>query len=336
MNIRNLTIGLLAAAAMTSCDGFIYEDQGDCAPRYKVRFSYNRNIKSSEAFASEVHAVTLYLVDEQTGKVVWSKQDDGDHVRSSSYLMDVPAEPGRYHLVAWCGKGVGPDFEVDDTDDAEGLNCHLVHNTYRGSDGDKHVDRPLGGLYHGRTMSQDFPDDEGDHVYDVDLTKNTNEVNLVLQHISGQPVNKNDYRFYITAANHHLDWTNGLSKPDGETITYHAHTVSSGTAGIETPDHTATAVSACVAEFTISRLVKDEECWVCVENVETGKLVCRVPLVQYALLTKGSAGRYFEDQDYLDRQDKYDMVFFLDEGYRWMDAYIYINAWQLVLKGVDL
>ena len=41
-------------------------------------------------------------------------------------------------------------------------------------------------------------------------------------------------------------------------------------------------------------------------------------------------------QEYLDRQDVYDMVFFLDEGDRWLDAYIYINSWKVVLQNSEL
>ena len=35
-------------------------------------------------------------------------------------------------------------------------------------------------------------------------------------------------------------------------------------------------------------------------------------------------------------QDVYDMVFFLDEGDRWLDTYIYINSWKVVLQNSDL
>lgn len=342
--IQSLLFGVLAAIALTSCDGFIYEDEGDCDPYYKVRFRFERNLKFTDAFAAEVNAVTLYVVDDATGKIVWSKREDGDAVRTTDYLMDVPVEPGRYHLVAWCGEGVGPDFHVADAERPEELVCHLIHDDYsRADDGSWHTSRELGRLYHGRLMSQDFPEEEGTHIYTVDLTKDTNEVNIVLQQLSGGPVDKNKFSFYITDANHVLDWTNEISSPAEEVITYHAHHVSGGTAGIvvppSLPDETVvvtTPLSACVAELSVSRLVKGQACYINVVNNESGGLVFRVPLIDYALLVKGSAGRNISDQEYLDRQDKYDMVFFLDEGYRWMDAYICINSWVISKQTSDL
>ena len=324
--------GLLAAVAFTSCDGFIYEEQGDCDPYYKVRFRFDRNLDKVDAFHVQVGAVTLYLVDEATGRIVWSKHESGEAVRTEGYLMDVPVDPGRYHLVAWCGEGVGDDFVVAETDRHEGLVCSLVHDSFsRGAAGDYHVTRHLKGLYHGTTLSQEFPDAEGTHIFDVNLTKDTNQVNVVLQQLSGGPVDKNKFAFYIIDGNHVLDHTNAVAVPECESIKYHAHTISGCTAGIDIPDQQVTPLSACVAELSVSRLMKDreKECFLCVENTETGELVFKVPLIQYALLVKGEYGR-MDDQEYLDRQDKYDMVFFLDEGYRWMNAYIYINSWYRV------
>ena len=71
-------------------------------------------------------------------------------------------------------------------------------------------------------------------------------------------------------------------------------------------------------------------------NKETGKPVFSIPLIDYALLVKGFYNRDMDDQEYLDRQDVYDMVFFLDEGDRWLNAYIYINSWKVMLQNSEL
>lgn len=330
---------LLVAVAFASCDGFIYEEQGDCNPYYKVRFHFDRNLKFTDAFHVEVGAVTLYVIDEATGDIVWSKHESGAAVHAQSYLMDVPVKPGRYNLVAWCGEGVGEDFVVAETNREEGLTCSLVHNSFARSGGDFYeVSRQLKGLYHGRALAQEFTEEEGTHIYDVYLTKDINEVNVVLQQYSGKPVDKDKFEFYITDANQILDYTNAIAVPEGDSIIYKAYNVSSGTAGIQVPDENTvvTAVSACVAELTVSRLVKGQNCYVCIRNTENGKLVARIPLIDYALLVKGSVGRELEDQDYLDYQDKYDLIFFLDENNEWLNAYIYINSWKIILQNTNI
>ena len=61
-----------------------------------------------------------------------------------------------------------------------------------------------------------------------------------------------------------------------------------------------------------------------------------VPLIDYALLIKGHYNEGISDQEYLDRQDEYNMVFFLDKNENWVNTYIYINSWKVVLQNTDL
>ena len=96
-----------------------------------------------------------------------------------------------------------------------------------------------------------------------------------------------------------------------------------------------TTVSACVAEHTVSRLVKGNDMRLRIHN-KKDECIVDIPLIDYALMVKGNHNRNMTDQEYLDRQDKYDLVFFLDEHDRWMNAFIYINSWKVVLQSTDL
>ena len=136
-----------------------------------------------------------------------------------------------------------------------------------------------------------------------------------------------------------MDWDNSLL-PD-EPITYYAWHTDSGEAGIESSIlnqgiSTRSVFSAAIAELTVARLVKGQNSRLAVSNNETGEVVFSIPLIDYALLVKGFYNRDMDDQEYLDREDTYDMVFFLDEGDRWVDTHIYINSWKVVLQDTDL
>lgn len=346
---RKLAMALMALAAVTlsSCDSLIYDYEGDCDPHYKVRFRFDWNLHFADAFPHEVNAVTLYIVDPESGNIVWQKSESGADLKEEGYLMDVDdLAPGTYNLLAWCGEGVGPHFDVPEATHHTGLTCTMQRNHETGHDGGT-VRTDIKRLYHGRLDAQVFTEDEGTHIYTVPLIKNTNEVNVVLQHLSGEPVDKDDYTFTITAANGSMDWDNHLL--DDETITYYAHTTAGGTAGViwpQGPDDPSvetmgsraplTQMSACVASHTINRLTTGQrkDVLVTVYN-KKGEKILSIPLIDYALLVKGSYAA-MDDQEYLDRQDKYDLVFFLDQGDRWMNAYIYINSWKLVLQDTDL
>lgn len=346
--VRRLAMAVMTvlAVGLTACDSFIYDYEGDCDPHYKVRFRFDWNLHYADAFPREVNAVTLYIVDPATGNIVWQKSESGDALKADGYLMDVEGlAPGTYNLMAWCGEGVGPHFTVPAGNRHTDLTCTLIRAHEDGHPGGV-IRNDIKRLYHGRVDDQVFTEDEGTHIYTVPLIKNTNEVNVVLQHLSGEPVDKDDFTFTITAANGSMDWDNTLR--EDETITYYAHKTLSGTAGIvwpQGPDDESverksraplTQMSACVASHTISRLTKEQQkdVLVTVYN-KKGEKVLSIPLIDYALLVKGSYAD-MDDQEYLDRQDKYDLVFFLDEGDRWMNAYIYINSWKLVLQDIEL
>jgi hypothetical protein len=67
-------------------------------------------------------------------------------------------------------------------------------------------------------------------------------------------------------------------------------------------------------------------------NVEEDKKVLSIPIADYALLVKGNYNASMSNQEYLDRQDEYNMTFFLDDDGNWMSASIIINSWRVVIN----
>lgn len=311
---------------MTACDG-IYEDEGDCSVHYHVKFRYDMNMKFADAFAHEVNSVTLYVLDEQNN-VVWQGSEQGETLAQEGYAMEVDVAPGSYSLLAWCGLAGGNSFAVPVSSRKEDLICSLKRE--HKLDGTAYVKEDLNKLYHGYLEKQTFSSEEGTHTFVVPLVKNTNNIRVVLQHLSGEPVDKDKFTFSITDENGVMNWDNKLLSD--EPVTYYAWHTDSGTAGIDDVDsRTVSSFSAAIAELTTARLVKEKAPRLKVTN-DKGETVFSIPLIDYALLVKGEYNRRMDDQEYLDRQDEYNMVFFLDEGDRWMDAYIYINSWKVVLQ----
>lgn len=337
---------VLVAVTLASCDSVIYDEEGDCDPRYKVRFVYDRNLKYTDAFASEVDEVTLYIVDTD-GNIVWQRHEADDELKSGNYLMDVDGiAPGTYSLVAWCGSGHMTDFTTPhDASHYTHLQSTLGGRTPHDNGWDfagSAVRDEFRDLYHGKLMDVAFPETEGDHVFEISLTKNTNDVHVVLQHLSGEPVDGTQFLFTIAEENGHLDWDNTVL-PD-ETLTYYAHNVTDGYAGVEVPDYAGdgqgnesraqTSVSCAVADFRISRITPDKRCFVRIYRRNDHSLVASIPLADYAVITKGKH-RQLSDADYLDYRDDYSLVLFLDENGRWITSQIYINSWHVVLQDVE-
>ena len=338
--IRKTSGKLLAAIACTSmlyaCDGLIYDGEGDCSVNYRVKFRYDYNMKFADAFAHEVNVVTLYLLDTD-GKVVWQRTEQGEALAADGYVMTVDVEPGEYDLFVWCGTTDKGSFLIPETTVGKELTCTL--NRQHDTGNKAFVTEDLDRLFYGWLPEQTFGKTEGTYTYTVPLVKNTNNVRVVLQHLSGEAVDKDKFVFTITDTNGSMDWDNTLL-PD-EPVTFYAWHTDAGEVGMDTRSEevqpvSRAAFSAAIAELTVPRLVKEQKTRLAVTNKETGKTVFSIPLIDYALLVKGFYNRDMGDQEYLDRQDVYDMVFFLDEGDRWFDAYIYINSWKVVLHNSEL
>ncbi len=340
-----LSVSVAAGMALTGCDSLIYDYEGDCD--IKVRFVFDRHLHQSDAFAYEVNAVTLYVIDDATGQVVWEKSESGEALKSGHYRMSVPDDlpDGSYSMIAWCGEGVGEHFTVADHTLYSDLRCHLERDREE-ADGRAFVDADIKRLYHGRLDNVEIIKDTDSREYTIYLTKDTNDINIILQHLSGEPVDPDDFTFSITDTNGHLEWDNSLL--DDEMMEYRPHHLSVGTATMNPPfgapeqlkalmpaSRTQTTQSICLAEHTVGRMVKGQDMLVNIVNAE-GDTTVRIPMIDYALLTKGSHYADMDDQEYLDRQDKYDLTFFLDESDRWVAVEIKVLSWSVVRWNTDL
>ncbi len=348
-------VSVLCCVALSSCNDLIYDDESDdCSlmdttgtVSYKVRFTYYYNMKYADAFAHEVSSVTLYVLDTDNN-VVWQKTEEGEALAEEGYAMDVDIAPGTYNLLVWAGTKDYGSFYIPESTLATDLTCTL--NRSYDAAGQAYVDTDLDRLFHGWLADAEFPDEEGEHVITVDLVKDTNIFRVVLQHTSGSAVDVNKFTFTITDDNGSMDWDNSML--DDETVTYYAWHTDQGEAEIylgdeadddtgdeadgETGDETRATYSAAVAELTTARLVVGHNPRLTVTNNETGSVVFSIPLIDYALLVKGFYNQDMDDQEYLDRQDEYDMVFFLDSSEQWEDTHIYINSWHVVLQNKTL
>lgn len=345
----------LAAAlccAFMACDGVIYDDEGDCSVTYRVEFRYVKNMKWADAFAHEVKSVHLYAFDTE-GLLVWQRSEKGGALAQEGYAMTLDLPAGDYRLLAWCGlENDGrraesfsvPEAEVGRTH-IEELQCRLNRTSAAGA---ASCSEELYPLYHGLLdVTLPASDDKADYLYTMELTKDTNHVRIILQHLSGEAVNVDDFTFRIEDANGLMNYDNALL-PD-EKIIYQAYHTGSGTASMgfddynepgKSPKNTSgrkaaaagiTSVSVAIADLSIARLMEDRDAILVIETAG-GENVARIPLTDYALLLGTDQT---DGQDFLDRQDEWALTFFLDSRDRWIETSIIINSWKLVLDKVD-
>lgn len=348
---RLMIAAVMAFGLFTSCDSIIYDYESDCDVTILAKFRYDLNMKWADAFPSEVTSVHLYAFDKDN-RLVWHRSESGEALQSDDYAMKLDLPAGDYHLLAWCGlDSPGSDtrhFTVPEvtvgTTTPEELTCRM-ERAY--DEAGAYSDCRLLPLFHGvKDISIPATDNGGTYSYTVPLTKNTNHVRVILQHLNGNPVDADLFTFDIVEENGFMAHDNTLLTD--EKITYRPYHTGSGTANLGIDDYpqpgeraagsraTIESVSVAIADLSIARLVEGRKTYLTIRTAdEDRRLVARIPLTDYALLLKDGYEREMTDQEYLDREDEYNLTLFLDEDDYWLSTSIIINSWKLVFNDMD-
>lgn len=333
--------------ALMSCHNPVYDYEGDCEPHYYVKFVYDMNMQWADAFSSQVNSVELYVFDPQTGEIVKRFEEFDTSVLSSpGYLMPLDLEPGNYQFVAWCGLENNMEnlFSLPSTRTrVEEVHCRM-HRDYDDK-GNAFQDKQLHHLFYG-SLDATLPDEEGTYVYQVDLIKNTNNISISLQHVSGQPLTADMFNVEMTEGNGHLKHDNSLM--DDEDISYRPWHLRDGAMDIggmkaENDDET---LNFFMAELSTCRLMKDRDPRINITDSSTGELIYSIPIVKWATTFRSQQFAdvnneihvVYDDQEYLDRENQYNIMLYLDnkEDGGWLTATIYINSWRVVTSQYEV
>ena len=358
--IRRLfgSLGLLSAAAaamlMSSCES-IYDNEGDCTTTYEIAITHKMNLLGADAFDARVNSVWLYVFDRSTGTCVLTKRASGSELtadrQTGTYTMRLTSDeiaPGRYDLIAWGGLEGNGTYRLDCGDGRPATKSDLICRlTAAGSDGV--CASQLGDLFHGKAENVEFPAVYGEQriTANIDLTKNTNTVRVVLQHYNGRPLKGADFHFTVADNNGVMNHDNGLLA--GDVITYREWSKNEGL--VERPDAVAAradegiaSISSVVAEFSLGRLVTQGHNPYLRIDVEgkvdsSGKSVpvVNMPLYDLLLIAKGENNRNMDNQEFLDRQDDYNLFFYLDDAYGWYTQMgVWVNSWHVIFQDKEL
>jgi hypothetical protein len=342
---RRIAAGLLCllALAWSGC-GWVPDHLDACAPKYLVQFVADKNLNFADAFEQEVEDVTVYVYDEEDRLILTQTASGADlkPTNGSKYAMNLSdLAPGKYHIVAWGNLLENEQFTIPSLElrsELTDMICTLTR-TSRADAPDLVTDR-LTPLFHGTTDIEIAPDViDGVYRFTVNLTKDTNEITVVLQQLDSTPMNVEDFDFAITANNGRLNHDNTLRYDEAPFI-YTAYQLEAGTAGVlsaPTPRSEETAgYATLVAHLSTSRLVLTDRAeavapTLTITNSKTGNTILSVPLIDYVLMVRSHYTRVTSSQDYLDRQSDYSMTFFILNG-QWMNSYILINDWTVRLQ----
>lgn len=319
-----------AAIGLDSCS-VINDDLDPCPEGVVLRFVYDYNMEFANAFPSQVDCLTV-LVYDQSGKYVRTITETTSVLADESWRMTIDLPAGKtYRFVAYGGL------------ECEKSSFHFVSQPDAGSsysslevemnadciDADPGVD--LHALFYGN-LELAVP--AGATTYTegtVKMLRDTNSIRILLQNVDYSPVNPDDFNFEITADNTLMGCDNDIiPTPDG--ITYSPWSVGQNSVGT---DENNDKVVLAYAEFSVARLIEGASVRLNVTNARQGNTILSIPLVNYLLLLKSDHFKDMDPQEYLDRENHWDIILFMSEG-RWLDTFIKINDWEVRINSAIL
>ena len=351
-NLRAKLYGTAMAAilafGLTSCDNWVYDDLDPCTVTYRLKFTYDYNMKYADAFPAEVRSVNVWAFDSE-GRLAWQGKASGASLADKDFYLTMDVAPGTYSFLAWGGLSGQDAFTVADATrpaSMRNLGCTLnlkervqENEDETRADGDApalYSDYKMMGLYHGILDDVTLTVQETEHVVQdmvIPMMKDTKRVAVMLQHLDGSAIERGDFSVSIEAANSLLAWDNAVLP--GPEFSYTPWSVTYGQTTALTPggdpDGTITTIASHLSELSTSRIMADSGQRLKVRRNSDGRTIINVPFVQYLLLVKGNYNENLSDQEYLDRMDDFSMVFFLNPNDTWYSAIgVYINSWAVV------
>lgn len=322
--MRSFLLHIICVVALFSSCDWVNDDLSDCPSGTWLKISYTYNILNVDAASTQVGDITVLAFD-KNDKYVARLDVDSIALHQGYCMIKVPFPKGTYHLLVWGGISDYlyqlPNLKAEQTE-RKSLNLSLV------CDEKNQSDRKLNALFHSSleniTISEEY------QVVTAELVKNTNYFSCILQDEDNFPLRQEDFAFTLESANGVIDYTN---TPVGMTqVCYLPYR--------QEVSVTSEQIPLIHARLNTLRIMKGDDTTLSIKHIPSGQIILHLPLTQYLLLSKiynyiGDMG----DQEYLDRQDSYTLLFFIkssDTGIPQICPRMKVNGWTIRLNDSEL
>lgn len=321
---------VVAAMGLNSCS-LINDDLKPCPEGVVLRFVYDYNMEFANAFPAQVDCLTL-LVYDNNGNFIKTITETTSVLSDENWRMTIDLPAGKtYRFVAYGGMACSDaSFHFVNTPAADSKlqNLQVAMN-------DNCVDANPGvelhKLFYG-ALDLAVPAGSTDYTQGtVYMMRDTNTIRIMLQNVDGSPVDPADFNFEITANNTLMAYNNDLI-PTADGNTYAPWVTGQSVVGsVDNGNEAAVAF----AEFSVARLVENENVRLNITNAVQNDNVLSIPLIKYLILCKSNAHASMGDQEYLDRENHWNIILFMNNG-RWIDTHIVVNDWIVRINDEEL
>lgn len=347
-----LLLTTVLAGAMASCDSVLDFEKGDCSIEYQVKFKYDYNMEKVDAFATEVKTVTLYAFDEN-GNFVNQKTEQGERLATENFAMTIDLAPGEYDMITWAGLD-DQSFAVplltpgvSKLKDLTVLTRRNIDTKATDEEGEYIVQHNLPSLFHGRVERVTLSDKPNTRaiqqlVTTIPLVKNTNNIRIVIAQINQNPnqpvtraINKERFSYAIYDDNGYMNYDNTLLEDN--MLTYLPFVTEDSKVTTRAFGDEDAEYPAAIAEISVARLLETQTPQLEIIDQETGKqLLPGNSLIKLLGLLKEQDFIDMSLQEYMDRESRFGVMFFVDENLTMINTVIQINDWIVNINDIEL
>ena len=313
--IKKLGACLFGCSLLLLAGCRLSEDMTNC-DTYSIHFVYDYNLEYVDLFPNEAAKMNLYAFDEN-GNFVQEFYAEGPF--APNYNMQIPLPAGQtYSFIAWSGittgaytldKGASETFSLND------FKLRLAELD-QGETSQK-----LPNLWYGRlrtTVNVNTVDT-------ISLIKDNNTILVAFQLLnsaqSTATLIKEDYNVWIESADGMYDSNN---TPSGNVIDYKPYRNENNDRGF-------------VLEINTLRLMANTNNYLVVQRANDGKELLRLDLTEYFDIIRLKEYSRMSFQEYLDRQDEYEIIFIfggqVGSDDMFISASLIINDWIIRENG---
>jgi hypothetical protein len=257
-------------------------------------------------FGPQTKILRLFVFD-RNGKFITEYQEQKESFEND-FVMKLPLSPDKYSLVAYSGL----DDHYADINLIPGVSTPEDLKVIVNRTADHIVDQELQPLLYGK-VEVEVTGLYGQTI-EVPMMKLTHTIRIIFQRINNtqsESIDINNFDFEIEANNGSY---NGNNVPINDVLLdYRTYYTENG--------------SDMGTVINTLRLIKNREYRLIIRDKLTNEVLLDANLLQLLIATKPDAYASMSDQEYLDREDEYRIVFVFDEQPITTESFLSVSVW---------
>ncbi len=326
-------LSVLLCIFLVSCE-WVNDDYSDCPTGTWLHFSYTYNILDVDAAYNLVDDLYIFIFDDNE-KYVGMQEVDSLQFQQNSAMVEINQPQGEYKILVWGGLS-DSNYTLSNLIEGETLYEDVVLSLSKSAEADENLNL-LSYLFHCNLDYIAVTDYY--NVIEAPLVKNNNHFSIIIQDESNSGLSIGDLGIVIRSDNGAIDYGNNII--EGSYVNYTPYKQFASEVTNSTSDSIDEISSVFTSYINTLRLFDDDDTSLSIVYTATDERVVDISLTQYLLLTRG----YYNsdtmgDQEYLDRQDSYSLIFYFEDSGDGSGGCICtkisVNGWIIRFNQVEL